>query len=97
MKGQLNNRFTLSSDKYNWILTDKAKGKNNQNHYFSNIKQLSNFMVDLRARECLVKCDIALCDKSSTTPPYHSVIDEIVKDLEVFIKVNTVNHAGDVK
>jgi hypothetical protein len=81
MECQLNNKFALSSDKYNWILTDKRKGINNQNHYFSNLKQLSNFIVDLRAKECWTKCDIALCDNSTITPSYHSAIDIITNNL----------------
>jgi hypothetical protein len=86
MECQLNNKFTLYSDKYNWILIDKRKGRNNQNYYFSSLKQLSNFIVDLRARECLVKYDIALCNNSTTTPSYHSAIDAIAKDLESYFK-----------
>jgi len=86
MEYQLNNRFALSSNKHNWILIDKYKGRNNQNHYFSTLKQLSNFIVDLRARECWVKCDIALCNNSTTTPSYHSAIDAIAKDLESYFK-----------
>jgi hypothetical protein len=86
MECQLNNRFFLSSNKHNWILIDTYKGRNNQNHYFSTLKQLSNFIVDLRARECWVKCDIALCNNSTTTPSYHSAIDAIAKDLESYFK-----------
>ena len=91
MKCQLNNKFALSSDKYNWILIDKRKGRNNQNHYFSNLKHLSNFIVDLRARECWARCDIALCNNSPTTPSYHSAIDKITKDLEMYFKEITQN------
>ncbi len=91
MECQLNNRFALSSDKYNWILIDKNKGRNNQNRYFSNLKQLSEFIVDLRARECWVRCDIALCDKSTTTLSYHSAIGAIAKDLESFFEEVTKN------
>jgi len=92
MECQLNNRFTISSDKHNWILIDKNKGRSNQNRYFSNLKQLSEFIVDLRARECCVRCDIALCDKSTTTLSYHSAIGAIAKDLEIYF-----NHIGEMK
>ena len=91
MKHKLNNRFTLYSDKYNWILVDKLKSRNSQSHYFSNLKHLSNFIVDLRARECCTKCDIALCDNSTVSPSYHSVIDAIAKDLEAYFKEMTNN------
>jgi hypothetical protein len=91
MNCQLNNRFTLSSDKHNWILIDNRKGKNSQNHYFSNLKQLSNFIVDLKAKECWEKCDIDLCNNPTTTPSYHSAIDKIAKDLEAHFK--DITHA----
>jgi len=91
MKYNLNNRFTLSSDQENWIVTDKSKGRNNQNSYFPKLAQLSNFIVEVKAKECLEKCDIALCNKSSTSSSYHSVIDAIAKDLEVYFKEITNN------
>jgi hypothetical protein len=91
MKHNLSNRFTLSSDKYNWILTDKSRCKNNQHNYFSNLKQLSNFIIDIKARECLVRCDIGLCNKLSTSSSYQAVIDAIAKDLEVYFKEVTNN------
>jgi hypothetical protein len=91
MEYQLNNKFALSSDKYNWILINKRKGRNNQNHYFSNLKQLTNFIVDLRAKECWTKCDIALCNNSTTTSSYHSAIDIITNNLETYFKEITNN------
>jgi len=91
MKYNLNNRFILSSDSYNWILTDKNKGRNNQNNYFTNLNQLSNFIIDIKARECLVKCDIALCNKTSISPSYNSAIDAIALELETYFKEITNN------
>jgi len=91
MKCNLNNRFTLSSDHYNWILIDKSRCKNNQRSYFPNLKQLSSFLINVKAMECLVKCDITLCNKTSTSSSYHSVIDTIAKDLETYFKEVTNN------
>ena len=91
MRCQLSNRFTLSSDKHNWILIDKVKGRNNHNHYFSNLKHLSNFIADLRARECLSRCNIDLRVNSTVSTSYHSTIDKITKDLEKYFKEITNN------
>jgi len=91
MKYNLNNRFILSSDSHNWILTDKNKGINNQNSYFSKLKQLSNFITEIKARECLVECDISLCNKAPTSSSYHSAIDAIAQELEVYFKEITNN------
>jgi hypothetical protein len=91
MKHNLNDRFTLSSDHYNWVLTDKNRCKNNQKSYFPNLKQLSNFIIEIKAKECLARCDIALCNKPSTSLSYHSVINTIAKDLELYFKEVTSN------
>ncbi|MEO1945615.1 MAG: hypothetical protein ABGY11_15035 [Candidatus Thioglobus sp.] len=91
MKHNLNDRFALSSDHYNWILTDKSRCKNNQHSYFPNLKQLSNCIVEIKSKDCLVKCDINLCNKLPTSSSYHSVIDAIAKELEVYFKEITNN------
>ena len=91
MKYNLNDRFILSSDSHNWILIDKNKGRNNQNNYFANLNQLSNFITETKAKECLTRCDISLCNKSATSPSYHSVVNSIVRELEVYFKEITNN------
>ena len=88
MQHHINDRFTLSSDNYNWILIDKSRCKNNQKSYFSNLKQLSNFITEIKARECLVECDISLCNKTSTSSSYHSAI---AQELEDYFKEITNN------
>ena len=85
MKHCLNDRFTISKDKYNLILIDKKNGKKERRHYFTNSKQLSNFTVELKLRECLDRCEVSLCNKSSLTPSYSSVIEEIITKLEHYI------------
>ena len=85
MKHCLNDRFTISKDKYNLILIDKKNGKKESRHYFTNVKQLSNFTVELKLRECLDRCEVSLCNKSSLTPSYSSVIEEIIGELELYI------------
>jgi hypothetical protein len=85
MKHCLDDRFTLSSDKYNLILIEKISGKKDKRHYFHSIKLLSNFIVEYRLRECLVRGEIGLCNKSSLTPSYASVIEEAIGKLERYI------------
>ena len=85
MTHHLNNRFTLSSDKENWILKDKAEGKKVSRHYFPNIKQLSHFIGELVAKESLDKSKVELGDIHSITPSYSSAIDNIVDRLEACI------------
>ena len=85
MKICLDDRFTISSDKYNWILIEKLSGKKVKRHYFSSIQQLSEFQVEYKLRECLVGGEVDLCNKSSLTPSYSSVIKETIVKLERYI------------
>ena len=85
MKICLDNKFILSSDKYNWILIEKLSGKKVKRHYFSSTQQLSEFAVEYYLRECLVGGEIDLCNKSSLTPSYSSVIEETIVKLERYI------------
>jgi hypothetical protein len=85
MKYCLDDRFTLSSNEYNWILTEKQTGKKVRRHYFTSIKQLSNFIGELKLRECLVRGEVSLCNKSSPTPSYSSVIESTIGKLEHYI------------
>ena len=78
--------FSISSDKYNWILREKNIGKKVKHHFFSNIKQLSNFVGEYKLREFLVEGEVDLLDKSSQTPSYSSVIEESARKLEQWIE-----------
>ncbi len=94
MKIFLDDRFTISSDKYNWILIEKLSGKKVKRHYFSSIQQLSEFQGDYKLRECLVGGEIDLCNKSSLTPSYSSVIEATIAKLERYID-SIVKDGGD--
>ncbi len=94
MKICLDDRFTISSDKYNWILIEKLSGKKVKRHYFSSIQQLSEFAVEYYLRECLVGGEIDLCNKSSLTPSYSSVIEATIAKLERYID-SIVKDGGD--
>ena len=77
--------FSIKSDKYNWILIEKNIGKKVKHHFFSNIKQLSNFVGEYQLREFLVEGEVDLLDKSSETPSYSSVIEQSARKLEQYI------------
>ena len=81
----IDGKFSISSDKYNWILREKNIGKKVKHHFFSSIKQLSNFVGEYKLREFLVKGEVDLLDKSSQTPSYSSVIEESARKLEQYI------------
>ena len=85
MANVIDAKFSIKSDKYNWILIEKSKGKKVKHHFFSSIKQLSNFVGEYKLREFLVKGEVDLLDKSSQTPSYSSVIEESARSLEQYI------------
>ena len=78
--------FSIKSDKYNWILIDKNIGKKVKFHFFSNIKQLSNFVGEYKLREFLVEGEVDLLDKSSGTPSYSSLMEDAMSKLEHYIE-----------
>jgi hypothetical protein len=78
--------FSISSDKYNWILREKNIGKKVKHHFFSNIKQLSNFVGEYKLREFLVEGEVELLDKSSKTPSYSYVMEDSMSKLEHYIE-----------
>ena len=86
MANVIDAKFSVKSDKYNWILTEKNIGKKLKHHFFSSIKQLSIFVGEYRLREFLVEGEVDLLDKSAETPSYSSVIEQSVLKLEQYIE-----------
>ena len=87
MANVIDAKFSVKSDKYNWILIEQLTGKKVKHHFFSSIKQLSNFVGEYRLREFLVEGEVDLLDKSTETPSYSSVIDQSVLKLEQWIEL----------
>ena len=79
------NRLFIKTDKYNWILIEKSSGKRDRHHYFSNQKQLSRFIGELKLKESLSRQRPQLIEISSKTPSYSSVIEEKIERLEDYI------------
>ena len=86
MANVIDAKFSVKSDKYNWILIEQLTGKKVKHHFFSSIKQLSNFVGEYKLREFLVKGEVDLLDKSTETPSYSSVIEESARRLEQYIE-----------
>ena len=81
----LDSSLSISTDNYNWILIEKKNGKKERRHFFSSVKNLSEFIGELKLREFSPKCKVLLCDKSPDIPSYSSVIKEITDRLEAYI------------
>ncbi len=54
-------------------------------------------MGELGFRERLDRCEVSLCEKSSLTPSYSSVIDEKIGELEHYIDSIIKESESDVK
>jgi len=86
MAKAIDSTFAIDSDKYNWILREKKIGKKVKLHFFSSIKQLTNFVGEYQLREFLVEGEVDLLDKSSGTPSYSSVMEDAMSKLERYIE-----------
>jgi hypothetical protein len=85
MASFIDHTFSIDSDKHNFILREKKKGKKEILHFFPNLKLMSNFVGEYKLREFLVKGDVDLVEKSAETPSYSSVIEESVRMLEQYL------------
>ena len=88
---KLSDRWTVSSDKWNWILLDYQHQKKPNMYFYANLKQLSNALLDLKAKGTLTRISITNSKNSPTTGLNFSLMDEITQDLELFIKGLTNN------
>jgi hypothetical protein len=90
MNYKINNRFSLSSDSYNWILvetiTTPLGKKYTKNRYFGTLKQVSGELINLMAKDTLSRHSHNLNKKTPSAKPYNFLMDNIVNDLELFLK-----------
>ena len=85
MTKAIDENFSLDSDKYNFILREKKRGKKEILHFFPTLELTSNFIAGYRLREFIPKGKVNLINKSTKTPSYDSVIDESARRLEQYI------------
>ena len=85
MTKAIDENFSLDSDKYNFILREKKKGKKEILHFFPTLKLMSNFIAGYRLREFIPKGEVDLTNKSTETLSYDSVIEESARRLEQYI------------
>ena len=85
MTKAIDENFSLDSDKYNFILREKKRGKKEILHFFPPLELMSNFIAGYRLREFIPKGDVDLIKKSTKTPSYDSGIDESASRLEQYI------------
>ena len=68
MTKAIDENFSLDSDKYNFILREKKRGKKEILHFFPTLELMSNFIAGYRLREFIPKGKVNLINKSTETP-----------------------------
>jgi hypothetical protein len=95
MKYKLDDKFSLTSDRYNWVLTELIRPKTGKPYskyaYYGNLRQLSNSLVDTRAKDTLERLSAAPYENTPAIKRINSLMDNIVQDLELFLKGLTSN------
>jgi hypothetical protein len=95
MKYELDDKFSLTSDRYNWILTELIRPKTGKSYskysYYGNLRQLSNSLVDTKAKDTLAKLSAESYENTPTIKRINSLMNNIVQDLELFLKGLTSN------
>jgi hypothetical protein len=90
MKYKVDDKYTLDSDRYNWVLietiTPKTKKPYTKQNYYGTLKQLSEALLDGMAKETLTRLSITTSENAPTIKPYNLLMDNIVKDLELFLQ-----------
>ncbi len=80
----------ISSDKCNWVLTETIKpaaGKPyNKNSYFGTLEQVSNAIINAVAKDSLSGQSITKEKNTPTIKPINLLMENITKDLELFLK-----------
>lgn len=59
--------------------------------FYSNLRQLSNALLDLKAKDTLTRLSAAKSKNTSTAGLNLPLMDKIIQDLELFIKALTNN------
>ncbi len=95
MMYKLDNRWIISSDKYNFILTETtipATGKPyTKNRYFSTLEQISDTIISAVAKDSLSRQSITRDKNTPTIKRIELLMGEITQDLTIFIQGLTNN------
>ena len=92
---KINDRFSIDSDKHNWMLietitTEKSKPYS-RHSYYATLKQLSRSIIDRVAKGTLSRLSVAQDKNTPSAKRINFLIDNIVKDLELFLQGVTSN------
>ena len=83
---KINNRFSLSSDQWNWVLIEWLDTHNPIRRYYTNLNQLSKSLLDIAAKDSLSRQSITQDKNTSTGGSAELLMSKITQDLELFLK-----------
>jgi hypothetical protein len=88
----IDDELGLTSDPHNWILIEKPKRSKSKpikwqgkRHFFPNLNMMSKFIADYRAKKTLGRLTPYSDKKDAVTSSYEALMDEIIKDLGVYL------------
>jgi len=88
---KINDRWSVSSDKWNWILLEYSGTKRLNMTFYSSLKQLSEVLLDLKAKDSLSRLSISKGKNAPTAGLDLRLMDKITQDLIVFLQEVTHN------
>ena len=95
MKYVLNKKFSLDSDRLNWILLEQVVSKSGKQYvrysYFPTLKLLSKSLIDRVAKDSRIDKRYSVDKKQPTIKRINLLMGQIAKDLELFLKEVTNN------
>jgi len=87
---KLDNRWAISSDSHNWILTETitpAMGKPyTKNSYYGTLKQMSNAIINAVAKDSLSRQSITDSKNTPTIKRIELLMSKITQDLKLFLQ-----------
>ena len=86
IQDKVNDRFALSSDRWNWILIEGFNTNNPIRRYYANLKQLGNALLDTVAKDTLARKSITDSKNSPTGNRTDLLMDNIAQDLGLFLQ-----------
>ena len=85
MKYKLNDRFSISSDQWNWIQIEGSDTHNPIRRYYANLKQLSSALLDALSKDTLERVSITESKNSPVGSRIDFLMSNITQDLEPFL------------
>ena len=83
---KLDETFTLTMDKHNWILIEGFDTDNPHRHYYSNLEFLCKGLLDIVAKDSIQALSIKESKNTFTGNRMSILMDTIINDLKLYVE-----------